>query len=50
MITVGAGWAGPDPICVDHDALLQQALAEKGIAPQELDAGKRPRLVSLRYL
>jgi len=36
----GGAWAEPDPLAVEHDALLRTVLASEGITQLDLDAGK----------
>ncbi|KAG7671736.1 putative Transcription factor-like protein DPB [Nannochloris sp. 'desiccata'] len=35
----GGAWAEPDPLAVEHDALLRSVLANQGITQTDLDAG-----------
>jgi hypothetical protein len=42
----GAAWAEPDPLAVEHDALLRTVLAKEGITQADLDAGKAVHVLS----
>jgi hypothetical protein len=35
----GGAWAEPDPLAVEHDALLRSVLANQGITQADLEAG-----------